>query len=315
MTCRIHLYRREFDNSRIGQRSIELIRAHAAEDRIASQQAVDRVNKLFESGFYKAREKEDIIKEIETGSHTLTFEYNNAKTAKCRAFKCLVEGNRQSDEKIRSPYRLNLEATQPSNAHWSELEKPIRRFYHVSCFEAIGVDTAKHVQQPPARMSQWNGDKFHPAIVDWILSKGTAFDADKYGPFMDALGAHLNKVDNTLRVHARQCIEESCVCGLPLEEPKSSDFIDGEPSERSPSEVLLHVIGAASLMPATQQTRIELLEVFGEVPEALVKKALAAEKQTDAEGGKEAESEQVAEDADGEEEVGEDETVNSETVN
>lgn len=221
----------------------------------------------------------------------LVLEYNNSNSAKCRARKCLVqEQPRQFDEKIRSPYRLNLQSTQNDNTHWSQLAKPNRRFFHTSCFEAIGVDTAKYVTLPPERQLSQVGfagfgisyQTFHPAIIDWVTNKGKAYDADLYGDYEETFKAYRTKADHLLAVHMITCSEGKCTCE-PLVRPNSNEFLPGEPSERSLTDVLLHEIGAVHLMPLSQKDSIWLLEIMGEVPKALSKEAIAAAKQSNME--------------------------------
>jgi hypothetical protein len=192
-------------------------------------------------------ERQGITDELEAESHMLVLEHNkNNSNAKCRALKCLVkEQPGQYDEKIRSPYRLNLQATRPSHAHWSQLEKPNRRFFHVSCFQAIGVDIANHMTFPPERVvsSTLGGvaishTTFHPAIVDWVTNKGKAFDVGLYGEYDDALEAYQTQLDHLDIAHIRTCSGGKCTCGLPPVKPKSSDFLHGEPFTCSLADVL-----------------------------------------------------------------------------
>ena len=239
-----------------------------------------------------AEERKDITDDLEAGTHTLWLEHNSATNAKCRAPKCLP---RMAMGKVKCRYRLNLEANQPSGAHWSQLQKPNKRFYHVACFEAIGVDVAMYITLAP----EWTVDPFggvqyqyfHPAIVDWVTSKGKAFDGDLYDEFDEALRKHRHDVDRAHDIHRFTCKDGPCVCGLPMPKPKSSDFISGEPSERTLVDVLLGVIGATPLMPLNQQLQLLLLEYWGAVPEGVTKAAIEAEK---AEAAEEAKAEEQA---------------------
>lgn len=228
-------------------------------------------------------EREDITSELEAGSHMLLLEHTEGKNAKCRASKCLVE-ERGYGERISSSYRLRLYATRPSDAHWTQLEKPNIRFFHVSCFEAVGVDIAKYVTLQPERELFYGGyttHHHHPAIVDWVTNKGKAFDAELYsGDYEAALEAYQQEIDDGIfRKHLSTCSGENCACHLPPVRPKSSDFFPEEPSERSLTDVLLHALGAGHLMPLSQRKQIQLLEVLGEVPASHTKAALAAAKQ------------------------------------
>lgn len=64
-------------------------------------------------------ELQEITQDLQSGSHVLLLEHNSARNAKCRAFKCLVQTHGVwYDEKIQSPYRINLQAKTPDNRHW-----------------------------------------------------------------------------------------------------------------------------------------------------------------------------------------------------
>ena len=191
---------------------------------------------------------------------------------------------RQLDEKIRSPYRINLQAKQPDVRHWSQLDRPNRQFFHVSCLESIGVDMAQHITLPPEhvvgdlRMGagySLTSQQFHPAIFDWVTQKGKAFDAALYHEYDKTLKKYEKDFSNAIMIHKFSC-SGNCRCGLPLERPKSSDFIEGEPTERTLSDVLLHIMDADHLDDAPTELRIALLEVWGEVPPSFTKTALAS---------------------------------------
>ena len=230
-------------------------------------------------------ERQEINDELEAGSHHLALEHNNTTSAKCRADKCLVKEHPHGyDDKIRSPYRLNLYAAQPDRAHWSQLEKPNRRFFHVSCLESIGVNIAQYMTLPPEEIASRisvnclseASEYFHPAVVDWVKNKGKAFDANLYDEYENALKSYREKVSFLSMQHAFSCSKDKCTCGLPLDRPKSDDFITGEREERTLTDVLLCDMGADHLLSLEPQNKMKLLELWGRVPPTLEKAALAA---------------------------------------
>ena len=199
--------------------------------------------------------------------------------------KCLVrEQARETDERIYAPYRINIEAVNPDTRHWSQIDKPHRRYFHVSCLEAIGVDIAKFARLRSEyavshrRMGAicTESQEFHPAIYDLVTQKGKAFDAAKYATF--------EKPHEDWRESLKGHVMFSSihdVSGSTLERPKTSDYIEGEPTERTLSHVVLHVMEAEHLANAPAEIKIGVLEVYGGVPTSLTKAALAVEDEGD----------------------------------
>lgn len=218
-------------------------------------------------------ERQDIMDELDSGSHELVLEHNGVRTSKCRALKCLVkESACQSHERICSPYRLNLQARHMDEAHWSQLDKPNRRFFHVSCFEAIGLDMLMYVTLPPemvlrhtrSECSQILRHNFHPAIIDWVTCKGEAFEAGLYSCYERALATYQKEFDRSLILHSLFCTEESCKCDLTPARPRSIDYMPGKPTKRRLTDVLLQVLGFENSTSLSKRTHIFLLEVVGD---------------------------------------------------
>lgn len=67
----------------------------------------------------KPVDRHSIENDLNSGKFILVFEYNNATNAKCRASRCVVyEDGDEFDERIRSTYRLCLQADTSPNIHW-----------------------------------------------------------------------------------------------------------------------------------------------------------------------------------------------------
>ena len=152
---------------------------------------------------------------------------------------------------------------------------------------------------------------FHPAIFDWYLSEGEAFDADLYCDYEEVLETFDRKLQNASDKHHRNCREGNCDCGLNaptngqsldrtdvthrpnckkgkcicamvMERPHSADFISGTPSKRTLVDVLLHVMGAGHLLPLSQKNQLKILEVYRRIPSHLTKEAIAKKKEEEA---------------------------------
>lgn len=168
-------------------------------------------------------EKEILTDDLNAGTHELIFEYNNSKTAD----ECLVmEQGHQYHEKIQGPYRINLNAKVPNQAHWSQLDKPNRRFFHVSSLEAVGVDIAKYIKKPAeliasrGRLGSFSIESssfFHPAITHWMETQGKAFDADLYteGEYGAQVKIYRKKLEDQLSKHMMDCTATLCKCPEP----------------------------------------------------------------------------------------------------
>lgn len=232
-------------------------------------------------------ERQEIIDELESGSHALVLEHNSTTNAKCRARKCLVNDfNERWSEKIQSPYRINLYATQPSREHWSQQEKPNRRFFHVSCIEAIIPDLAKHLTLPPFRVVQprmagfsVSYNEFHPAIIDWVENGGKAFNAESYAAYTEALQKYLESIENVQRGHLFHQ-DEQCSCYPLPERPKSTELIAGEPSDCKLTDVLFDVLRDGH--PVPKKYSLPLLEFRGINPSNLSQPAANAAGQAEA---------------------------------
>lgn len=203
-----------------------------------------------QSLFPEPDEQQEIMDELEAKSHILLLEYNTVSNAKCRAFDCQKQQD-TGDERIRDRYRLLLQAAQPSNLHWTEKDTPDRRFYHVNCFESIGVDIAKYLTLPPEHVFERVGMMgvisrttctFHSAIRDWVTNKGKAFDVEQYSDYEKEVRSYQRKSGTELHIHMMFCKDPSCVHAVSMARPVSSDFIDGEPQKRSLARLIDDVL-------------------------------------------------------------------------
>lgn len=109
-------------------------------------------------------------------------------------------------------------------------------------------------------------------IEDWVRSKGKSFDKDQYAEFekvYDNFGADERRAFVS---HLWTCSERR-QCGphcqlKSLVQPKSTDYISGEPTERSLSDVLLSVMDVGHLKPLSHDMKVMLLENIKELPKA-----------------------------------------------
>ncbi|KAK5128575.1 hypothetical protein LTR08_004059 [Meristemomyces frigidus] len=224
--------------------------------------------------------------DVDAGTHILILEKNPVRNAKCRAEKCLVEAlHSSSGDKIQSSYRVNLQEVNPSGEHWSARLQPERRFFHLSCIEAIGVDLANLLRLQKSAPDRVNDMVvsiyriiFHPAIEDWIRNKGKTYDIAQYN----------NDDYRTARKDYKQRETEwqfAAVvgnnCGFDFStEPNIREYISdkAETTECQLSEVLLSLMGGDHLKARVipQDIRIQVLEVLGMIPERLSETAIGA---------------------------------------
>ncbi|KAK4540923.1 hypothetical protein LTR36_008431 [Oleoguttula mirabilis] len=240
-------------------------------------------------------ERKDITDDINAGTHVLVLEHNSATNAKCRADKCLAESlDGYSGNKIHTAYSVNLQEVRPTNEHWSQRISPVRRFYHVSCLESIGVDLAQHLRLQAAVPERADGVvvdvyqvSFHPAIEDWVMNKGKTFDAElyknsdyraaredyKHQKLMRPSFGYYNRAGRGVHVGPEASRPEPV-------QPKLSDFIPAEEEmqERRLTEVLLDVMGGGHLSASvfSADLRIKVLEVWGQIPESLSETSIDA---------------------------------------
>ena len=215
-------------------------------------------------------ERQSTLKGLTSHDYTLQLQRNNVTNAKCRARKCLVEELERGskDNRIYGPWGLCLEAVVYDQSRRSAQDKQNRRFFHVSCFEALGVDLPKylrlHLQVDLFQVIDVLGRDqtriTHTAIplevFDRVECGGKAFESAYYGPYEEEKEKWMQKVElETL--YERVAVPEE---NLP-KQPCSKDFIVSDPIERSLVDVLLDTLGAGPIMPLlVRENRLIFLE-------------------------------------------------------
>lgn len=180
------------------------------------------------------------------------------------------------------------------------MDKPNRRFYHVSCIEATGVDLAKYLKRPPEALVspllagysvQYND--YHPAIADWVANEGKAFNAELYDSeeFRKAREVYEQDRDHRIMTHMFRPAPDDDPSDPVKEPPRSTDFLPGEPTKRKLTDVLLDTMGIGRFIQSLGEdrhlkSRIKLLEVLGAAPKRLLDKSrTASDDGADAEKG------------------------------
>ncbi|KAK5121929.1 hypothetical protein LTR85_004501 [Meristemomyces frigidus] len=228
-------------------------------DTLNAPEGVDVVNKP---------DSELIMEDINAGTHILVLEHNGSSSCKCRADKKCAVKPLHYDDRIRSPYRVNLRELNPSNVHWTQAPLP-ERFYHVSCIEAIGVDLAKCLTLPGRKVSghgplaSSTRNSFHPAITDWIGHKGKAWKAAVYAnsEYEAARKDYEQTFEHNMLGHTFGATRPGDHESQP-KEPKIDNFISSgqERSQCHLADVLLDVMGGdPSISPAD---KIRIVEFF-----------------------------------------------------
>lgn len=235
-----------------------------------------------ESGIYELhleRNNKRITFDPDSDDPLLNFDVEEAQDTECHAKKCLAQEHYPLfDDMILSPYRIHL---QPKQA----IEDPNRRYFHVSCLEAIGVDIARNLNTglphtPYPMMGYLDTNFFHPAILDWIMYKGKSFDAVLYRDFTKALMEFRRQKEE---YRARRLLGTHEDLDRPGEMPQTCDFIQSEPSERKLSDVLLDTMGGNHLITRIDaEMKVMLLEVLGFVPADMSETAVAAQEVAEA---------------------------------
>ncbi|KAK3651579.1 hypothetical protein LTR56_004308 [Elasticomyces elasticus] len=223
-------------------------------------------------------ERQDIIDALESGTHELLLERNGATNTKCRAEKCVVQAEckQQYDENITGPYRINLNAIKPSSRHWSEMEKPNRNFYHLSCFEAIGVDMVKYLKFHGTKTVKTNDvcevimtvpDGIPYCAKQWAANDGACWPSKLY----DNDKFHAAK-EEYKRLQEAQKVGEPDPA-----KPKIQDFLTADQMcAGTLSQVLLDNMGACHLLRLKSSTLMHILEVWGRVPDELTRETIQA---------------------------------------
>ncbi|KAK3668084.1 hypothetical protein LTR22_001152 [Elasticomyces elasticus] len=223
-------------------------------------------------------ERQEIIDDLESGTYELLLERNGATNTKCRAEKCVVQAEckQQYDEKITGPYRIKLNATKPSSQHWSELEKPNRKCYHVSCMESIGVNMAKYLKFHGTKIIKKNDvcevtmtitDGIPHCFKQWAANGGACWPSKLYNN--DKFRAAKEEYEG---------LQEAQKVGEPDPvKPKIHDFLTADQMcAGTLSQVLLDNMGARHLLPLKDGTLMHILEIWGRVPDELTEKVLQA---------------------------------------
>ncbi|KAK3699627.1 hypothetical protein LTR37_016363 [Vermiconidia calcicola] len=103
---------------------------------------------------------------------------------------------------------------------------------------------------------------FHPIVLDWMESKGNVYDLNVYDGHVEALTACWKPI---ICCHRVQLFNPPCE--FERGEPKMAEFVTGEAKARRPVDILLEALGARHLLSADPETRPQVLEVDGAVPE------------------------------------------------
>ena len=245
-------------------------------DQAARDEIIEAINRAYAklpASLPPRDECNDIIDDLEAGTHVLIFEHNTTQHTRCRAKDCQVEALPHYDRTIKGPYRIKLQELKPDNESWSQQRAHrARGFFHITCIEAIGLDLTHYLQLTPAGI--YDAGPFHPAIKHWIKFKGKTYDSDKYAniDFDEACDFYECRFQD----RAARVIHGLSGPIRKLRAPRITDFVsDDEKKEmvdRSLSEVILDTMGGlhlATFSPGmySPSLRVEALEIWDDVLE------------------------------------------------
>lgn len=209
-------------------------------------------------------DREDIRKQLTSGSSFLVLETTSNWRSYCRANFCIPQLLRGRPN-IECDYRFNLMDRTGERRSDSAWYSQPNRFFHISCIEHL-FDLREILDQGWMKMeggislvgifgNTIREERFPTIVEEWFENKGSVFTIDEYKAYKEACKTREKErssrwIQHSIKKRKDEKHEEQCSCAWEIPEINKSDYFPEERTPRLLSQVL------ASLAKVSQIDRL-----------------------------------------------------------